>query len=62
LLKKESEQLKAIRLIENRDTAIRKSEYSGETEYKTKENKKTPWPLVREGNIPTDRLPLVGEI
>jgi hypothetical protein len=25
-------------------------------------NKQTPWPLVREGTIPTDRPPLVGEI
>jgi hypothetical protein len=25
-------------------------------------NKQTPWPLVRERTIPTDRPPLVGEI
>jgi hypothetical protein len=24
-------------------------------------NKQTPWPLVRERTIPTDRQPLVGE-
>jgi hypothetical protein len=33
--------------------------------YKTKNkqtNKQTPWPLVRERTIPTDRPPLVGEI
>jgi hypothetical protein len=24
--------------------------------------KKTPWPLVRERTIPTERLPLVGDI
>jgi hypothetical protein len=28
----------------------------------TKQNKQTPWPLVRERNIPTDRPPLVDEI
>jgi hypothetical protein len=26
------------------------------------QTKQTPWPLVRKRNIPTDRLPLVGEI
>jgi hypothetical protein len=25
-------------------------------------NKQTPWPLVRERTIPTERLPLVDEI
>jgi hypothetical protein len=29
---------------------------------KTKTNKQTPWPLVRERTIPTDRPPLVDEI
>jgi hypothetical protein len=28
----------------------------------TKTNKQTPWPLVRERTIPTDRPPLVDEI
>jgi hypothetical protein len=28
----------------------------------TTTTKKTPWPLVREGTIPTDRPPLVDEI
>jgi hypothetical protein len=27
-----------------------------------KKNKQTPWPLVRERTIPTDRPPLVDEI
>jgi hypothetical protein len=27
-----------------------------------KQNKQTPWPLVRERTIPTDRPPLVEEI
>jgi hypothetical protein len=27
-----------------------------------KTNKQTPWPLVRERTIPTDRPPLVDEI
>jgi hypothetical protein len=27
-----------------------------------KQNKQTPWPLVRERTIPTDRPPLVDEI
>jgi hypothetical protein len=26
------------------------------------QNKQTPWPLVREWTIPTERLPLVDEI
>jgi hypothetical protein len=25
-------------------------------------NKQTPWPLIREWTLPTDRLPLVDEI
>jgi hypothetical protein len=29
---------------------------------KQKTNKQTPWPLVRERTIPTDRPPLVDEI
>jgi hypothetical protein len=27
-----------------------------------KQTKQTPWPLVRKRTIPTERLPLVGEI
>jgi hypothetical protein len=27
----------------------------------TKKKKQTPWPLVRERTIPTERLPLVDE-
>jgi hypothetical protein len=30
--------------------------------YSHKTNKQTPWPLVRERTIPTDRPPLVNEI
>jgi hypothetical protein len=26
------------------------------------DSKRTPWPLVRKGTIPTERLPLVDEI
>jgi hypothetical protein len=29
---------------------------------KQKKNKQTPWPLVRERTIPTDRPPLFDEI
>jgi hypothetical protein len=28
----------------------------------TKKNKQTPWPLVRERTLPTERPPLVDEI
>jgi hypothetical protein len=35
---------------------------SDRNEYQTKTNKQTPWPLVRERTIPTDRSPLVDEI
>jgi hypothetical protein len=35
--------------------------YCTETKILTK-NKQTPWPLVRERTIPTDRPPLVDEI
>jgi hypothetical protein len=28
----------------------------------TLQNEQTPWPLVRERTIPTERSPLVGEI
>jgi hypothetical protein len=33
-----------------------------ETHTKQKQTKQTPWPLVRERTIPTDRPPLVNEI
>jgi hypothetical protein len=32
------------------------------TRYKGPETKQTPWPLVRERTIPTERPPLVDEI
>jgi hypothetical protein len=35
--------------------------YGRRTEQK-QTNKQTPWPLVRERTIPTDRPPLVDEI
>jgi hypothetical protein len=34
----------------------------GESLYIKTKNKQTPWPLVRERTIPTDRPPLVDEI
>jgi hypothetical protein len=33
-----------------------------DTSYQKQKNKQTPWPLVRERTIPTDRPPLVDEI
>jgi hypothetical protein len=40
-------------------TYCRKSQLTTTTK---KQNKQTPWPLVRERTIPTDRPPLVDEI
>jgi hypothetical protein len=36
--------------------------YSSKASDIYKKNKQTPWPLVRERTIPTERPPLVGEI
>jgi hypothetical protein len=36
--------------------------YPDSAAFNTKTNKQTPWPLVRERTIPTDRPPLVDEI
>jgi hypothetical protein len=35
---------------------------NGSTSQTTNKTKQTPWPLVRERTIPTDRPPLVDEI
>jgi hypothetical protein len=40
----------------------RHEECLGGGEPKNKTNKQTPWPLVRERTIPTERPPLVDEI
>jgi hypothetical protein len=37
-------------------------EVEGRKSNVVKTNKQTPWPLVRERTIPTDRPPLVDEI
>jgi hypothetical protein len=43
--------------------ALVRTEASEETSASfIKKNKQTPWPLVRERTIPTDRQPLVDEI
>jgi hypothetical protein len=36
--------------------------HGGQTTIQDKQTKQTPWPLVRERTIPTERPPLVDEI
>jgi hypothetical protein len=41
---------------------LENGKYSSYENDNNKKKKKTPWPLVRERTIPTDRPPLVDEI